>query len=514
MRSHGRGGIPQLTLTANGSDHYPELVFSGCGGATARFTCDDPSTVPGQAVDSMTLDAPRLARLPEARRRQLLRECRRLLKPGGRLWLEVGPSDNQYPRDELHRAAWSCGFEAWVRFAAGRAALTAPGPRPDEHPLVSILIPAYKNTDFAATLESAMAQTWPRCEIIVGDDSPDDIIGRMVEARRGSLRPGHELRYIKHQKHVGGRRNYLGLFAEARGAYIKFLNDDGLLARDCVARMALVLRDLPQVTLVTSYRRLIDAAGMPLPDEDFNRPVLDHDAVIDGRGLATLVLSSMTNLVGEPTATMFRRADMADNEPHLMSFHCRSARRNGDMSMWTTLMSRGEVAWLAAPLSSFRQHPGQAQRSEHFLAEARQAWTELVQDARDTGLIAPRYADFVPDAAPLTDHDDPEALTDRAEAFYAAADRDESRRLLQMVLGSHPNQTRARGDLACIDWEADRSEDAVLGAMLAVIGGAPTATAVANLRDMLVAVGRRDEADDVNDAYTPVPAGPRGGGRI
>ncbi|RKZ11359.1 hypothetical protein DRQ50_13755 [bacterium] len=515
MRSHGRGTTAQLTLTAAGSPRYPEIVFAGCGGATARFTCDEPTTVPGQAVDSMTLEASHLARMPEARRRQLLRECRRLLKPGGRLWVEVGPRDDQYPRAELHRAAWSCGFEAWVRFAAGRAALSVPSPRPAEHPLVSILIPAFKSTDFAATLDSALAQSWPRCEIIVADDSAngeaDNTIADLVESRRANLRPGHGMRYIRHAANVGGRRNYLGLFAEARGAYIKFLNDDDILARDCVSRMALVLRDHSQVTLVTSYRRLIDAAGAPLPDEAFNQPVLDRDAIIDGRGLATFVLSRMTNFVGEPTTTMFRRADMVDNEPHMMSYHRRSARRNGDMSMWTTLMSRGDVAWLAAPLSSFRQHADQVQRSEHFLAEARQAWAELVQDARDTGLIAPLYVDFVKAAAPLNGHDDPEALTDRAEAFYAADDRIESRRLLQMVLEGYPDHTRARVDLACIDWEAQQSEDAVLGAMLAVTGGSPTATSVANLRDMLVAVGRRDEAGAVTDAYTPVPAGSRGG---
>lgn len=507
MKAHGRGMVAPLTLVAGGSNNYPELVFAGCGGATARFTCDTPPSVPGQAVDSMSLEAAQLAHMPEARRRQLLRECRRLLKPGGRLWVEVGAGNDQYPRKALHQAAWSCGFEAWVRFAAGKALLSVPGPRPDEHPLVSILIPAFKDADFAETLDSALAQTWPRCEIIVGDDSPGDAIGEVVESRRSRLRPGHELRYIRHRENVGGRRNYLGLFAEARGAYIKFLNDDDVLARDCVARMALVLRDHPQVTLVTSYRRLMDSAGKSLPDEAFNQPVLDRDAIVDGRGLATLVLSKLTNLVGEPTTTMFRRADMADNDPHMMSYNRRSARRNGDMSMWTTLMSRGEVAWLAAPLSSFRQHAGQVQRSEHFLAEARLAWTELLQDARDTGLMSPRYADFVEDAAPLVNHDEPETLTDRAEAHYAADERVASRHLLQTVLAVHPDHARARGDLACIDWETDRREDAVLGAMLAVTGGAPTATAVANLRDMLTAMGRKDEARAVVEAHTPVPAG-------
>ena len=502
MSSPGYLPPSDLVVKVNGSDHYPGLVFCGCGGATARFTADEPPRLPGQAVSGVTLEAPRLARLPEARRRQLLRECRRVLHPGGRLSVAVGAGEDQYPREALHRAAWACGFEAWVRFAAGRAVLTVPNPRPAEHPLVSILIPAYKSADFAAALDSALAQTWPNCEIIVADDSPDGIIASMVDARRDAVRPGHRIRHHRHRGNVGGRRNYLWLFAEARGTYVKFLNDDDLLAGNCVERMALVLRDHPQVTLATSYRRLIDADGRALPDEPFNQPVLDRDGVIDGRAMATLVLGRMTNLVGEPTTAMFRRADMVDNEPHLMSYAGRSALRNGDMSMWTTLMSRGDVAWLAEPLSSFRQHAGQVQRSERFLSEARRAWAELVQDAHETGLIAPRWADCIAEATTLaTDGTDPRELVEQAETAHGADDHATSRRLLKTALLGAPEQARARGDLAAIDWSAGRDEDAVLGAMLALAGGATAETTGANLYDMLMALGRRNEALAVGEAW-------------
>lgn len=485
----------ELRLDLRGKDRFPTLVWTGPGGVTARVPADAPAAVPGAAVDAIHLAGERLAHLPESRRRQALRRCRRLLVPGGCLDVATGGNDHEYPHHELDVAAWDCGFEARVDHVAGRAVLTVPRHRSGETPTVSILIPAYKDAHFAAALDSALAQTWPRGEIVVGDDSPCDLVARVVEERRDRVSPGWELRRLTHDERIGGRANYLGLFAAARGDYVKYLNDDDLLAPDCVARMAAALRDHPSVTLVTSYRQLVDGNGVPLPDEAFNEPVLADDGIVDGRALATLVLSRMTNLIGEPTTVMFRRADLADSRPHVMSYAGRSARRNGDMSMWTTLLARGDAAWFAAPLSSFRQHGAQVQRSDVFLQEARQAWVELVQDARGTGLLAPRHAEGIAAPADLPRKDlDADAETERAEADFQAGDTGDAERRLRTILHRWPEHGRARSDLACLDWAAGRHETAVLGALVALVAGADATPVALNLGDMLASLGRHDEA--------------------
>jgi hypothetical protein len=250
---------------------------------------------------------------------------------------------------------------------------------------------------------------------------------------------------------------------------------------------------------VTSRRRLIDTGGAPLPDAVFNAPLLDRDGIIDGRNLATRVLADRVNVVGEPTTTMFRKADAEDNLPHLMSYAGRSARRNGDLFIWTMLMSRGDVAWLAAPLSAFRQHAGQVQHSETFLQQAHLAWVELVADARDTGLIAPAFTGIV--AAPLAPQDDPASLVDAAEAAHAAGAPAEADAALRLALAADPVHARARIDLACLAWDAGRRDEAVLGGMLALGCPGADALAAANLQDMLAALGRGDQARAVAEAF-------------
>ncbi len=65
-------------------------------------------------------------------------------------------------------------------------------------PLVSILVPCYNSEAWIdRTLESALAQTYPRCEIIVVDDGSTD--GTLARMR------GYEARGVR-DRHAGEPR--------------------------------------------------------------------------------------------------------------------------------------------------------------------------------------------------------------------------------------------------------------------------------------------------------------------
>lgn len=103
-------------------------------------------------------------------------------------------------------------------------------------PLVSILIPAYNAERWiGATLESALAQTWPDKEIIVVDDGSRD--GTLAAARR------FESAGVKvvTQKNAGASaaRN-LG-FQLSKGDYIQWLDADDLLGSEKIARQMAVV---------------------------------------------------------------------------------------------------------------------------------------------------------------------------------------------------------------------------------------------------------------------------------
>lgn len=98
-------------------------------------------------------------------------------------------------------------------------------------PLVSILIPCHNAAQWLAqTLESALAQTHPHCEVIVVDDGSTDTSSE-VAARFASR--GVRL-FRQPQSGAAAARN--AAITHARGDYFQFLDADDLLHPDKIAR--------------------------------------------------------------------------------------------------------------------------------------------------------------------------------------------------------------------------------------------------------------------------------------
>lgn len=116
-------------------------------------------------------------------------------------------------------------------------------------PRVSILIPAYNAAPWiSATLDSALAQTYPHHEIIVVDDGSRD--DTLAVARAHAARHPGRIR-VETQSNAGASaaRNH-GLRL-ARGDYLQFLDADDLLSPGKIAAQAGFLSARPPGTLAT-----------------------------------------------------------------------------------------------------------------------------------------------------------------------------------------------------------------------------------------------------------------------
>jgi hypothetical protein len=256
-----------------------------------------------------------------------------------------------------------------------------PARRAPARPLVSVLVPAYNPRFIEQALRSALAQTYEDLEILVFDDCRTPEIGDIAN----KLAPGdRRLVYEKNEHTLGGLDNYLKCFSRAKGEYVKFLNDDDILAPNVVERFVKVLTSEPDVTLVTSHRQCIDEKGSRLDDMPKARRLSAEDCVFDGLGLALSVLK-YGNYVGEPTTTMFRREDAEWIRPHIMTFGSEMPRGFGDCAIWINLFGRGDCAYLSETLSSFRVHDGQRQRDPEIIAAAWQALQSMRMHARRLG---------------------------------------------------------------------------------------------------------------------------------
>jgi glycosyltransferase involved in cell wall biosynthesis len=104
-------------------------------------------------------------------------------------------------------------------------------------PLVSILIPAYNAEDtIAQTLRSAIAQTWPRKEIILVDDGSTDRTAEVAQ------RFGSNVTVVS-SEHRGAQVARNHAFRLSQGEYIQWLDADDLLAPDKIERQIAALRE-------------------------------------------------------------------------------------------------------------------------------------------------------------------------------------------------------------------------------------------------------------------------------
>ncbi len=104
------------------------------------------------------------------------------------------------------------------------------------NPLVSILIPCYNSASWIAeTLESALAQTYSKTEIIIVDDGSTDATFEIAKQyARSNLK-------VIHQENKGQCAAENRAIREAQGNFIQYLDADDLLAPDKIERQIALL---------------------------------------------------------------------------------------------------------------------------------------------------------------------------------------------------------------------------------------------------------------------------------
>lgn len=137
----------------------------------------------------------------------------------------------------------------------------APAGGGSELPLVTIGIPTYNRVDgyFPGALAAALAQEYPRLEVLVCDNASTDGTEAFMLAQTDP-----RIRYVRHPKNVGANANFNACLSNARGSYFTLLHDDDLIDPDFVASCVAALGGDTGVGLVRTGARVIDGHGRTL----------------------------------------------------------------------------------------------------------------------------------------------------------------------------------------------------------------------------------------------------------
>jgi glycosyltransferase involved in cell wall biosynthesis len=224
-------------------------------------------------------------------------------------------------------------------------------------PLVSICIPTFNAVRWILVcLESALAQTYPRLEVLIIDDGSTD---ETVEVIRSV--DDERIRLLVNEQNIGLAQNWNKCVGMSRGNFIKFLFHDDILYPECVERMMRLLLSNENVGLVFSPRDVIVEGD---PENKLTKIWLQNcttlhtrfhtiEPVNHGRDLFTQYLDRglRGNWIGEPSSVLIRKECFTR-----LGLFNPSLYQVCDIEMWLRIMFSYDIGFLPEKLTAFRFH--------------------------------------------------------------------------------------------------------------------------------------------------------------
>lgn len=250
-------------------------------------------------------------------------------------------------------------------------------------PLVSILLPTHNRPDYAElALKSALAQDYPNLEIVVSDNSDNELT---AERFAPYIAQYPQLRYLRIPS-CPPMQNFNNCYSNARGEYVNFLMDDDLFHPRKITIMMSAMLQHPEVGIVSSARQLITADGTPMASPEHLKPLTEVDTLIAGRSLGTHLTQS-GNVLGEPTTALYRKSAAG---PVFGVYQGRQYSVVSDVATWLSILSNSDCIYLKDALSFFRIHPEQDQRNQRTQLRGHLEGLSMACDVWEHGLFLPR----------------------------------------------------------------------------------------------------------------------------
>jgi Methyltransferase domain/Glycosyl transferase family 2/Glycosyltransferase like family len=226
--------------------------------------------------------------------------------------------------------------------------------------IVSILISARKGEYLGRALMSAQRQTFDDLEIIVGDGTPDGSLRPIVDRRRDA-----RVRYV-HHGFGDAQRNARSLWAQARGRYVKWLDEEDMLMPTSVEVLLEALRQHPESALAFHGRVFIDGGDAVVHTPPSLLKVGER-ALIDREMLVTEMIGQLNNFVGEFSNVLIDR--QRASEADLFAYRSFALDFLYDVATYLNLAERGPLV-VVGGCWSMRRLAGQGapQDSPNFSA--------------------------------------------------------------------------------------------------------------------------------------------------
>lgn len=228
----------------------------------------------------------------------------------------------------------------------------------DIFPLVTIIIPTYNRPEyFKIALESVLNQTYKNLDIFITDNSTNDFTEELMI---NYLEKDKRIVYV-HNKNFTALDNWncARNYNNPKAEYVNWLMDDDVFHPQKIEIMMGYYLVNHGVSLITSYRKLIDKDGNIMPDLATTKKLSSTTIRYNGLSAGKTILSNLENIVGEPTTVLIKKKYLNNND---LGWQVDGGKYFiSDFPTWLNLLSKGDMIYIADELSYFRCHSGQDQ---------------------------------------------------------------------------------------------------------------------------------------------------------
>ena len=249
---------------------------------------------------------------------------------------------------------------------------------------VSVLIPAFRPDYLRQAIASVLAQTFSDYELLISDDCPDDGVKRVVR-EFGDKR----IRLLEGPRQ-GLVANSAFLFEQAQGQFLKYVYDDDFLLPFAISKLGTLLNSRPEASFAFCMRHFVSADGsLRDPPRGIKAGPARMFADADLRGV---MVSNLTNYVGEPTNTLIRRSFFPDADC-LRVYAGLPIRHLIDMAFYLNALKQGPSIGLGEVHAAFRRHGSQTTSTNNpGLSIGVLEWEILIRSDVGEGRITPESA--------------------------------------------------------------------------------------------------------------------------
>ena len=310
-------------------------------------------------------------------------------------------------------------------------------------PTVAAIIPCFNGAQFVGdAIQSALAQTYPRLEVVVVDDGSTDGLTDALQPFRDRIK----LVIQPHQGLSAARNRGI---RETKAELIALLDADDRWHTDKIRRQVAVLASRPDCCLVYTARQLVDRTGASIQEGTTWYPLPPEP--VQGECLVELVRANRLM----SSSVLFRRTALGT-----VWFDERLAACE-DWDLWLRLAEQHQFAYLDEPLTDIRVH------DRNMTLDLNQMYESSVQ-VRELAIRRRQRSEAVAEARAI--------LLRAAHHEYEAGNISRARRLYQVCIPALGREGLRRYAISLLPSSIRSLVRAIWWALHAKETGAPAAT--------------------------------------